>query len=147
MKTLAVVFASALLLSMVGTAQQTTETAPGTSTYKPMFEGDKAHSKAEAIALGYMRTVVTAQKLYKKKHGDYAPNLATLVGSGSFTRRMVDTKRGDYTASFRTKGEGYSLSMTPIAYDAEHRAFYVDETGTFRGSENAPATASSPVLE
>lgn len=121
--------------------------APPGPTYEPRFAGDKAHSNAEAAALGYMRTVVSAQKVYKKKHNSYASSLAALVGSGSFTRRMVDTRRGDYTVSFRSKGEGYVLTMTPRQFDAEHRAFYVDESGVFRGENNAPATPSSPQLD
>jgi hypothetical protein len=120
--------------------------APSGATYQPKFAGDRAHSNAEAGALGYMRTVVSAQKVYKKKHNSYATSLAALVGSGSFTRRMVDTKRGDYTVSFRPRTEGYVLTMTPHQFDAEHRSFYVDESGVFRGEDGAPATASSPML-
>jgi hypothetical protein len=120
--------------------------SPTVPVYQPKFTGDKAHSDAEAAALGYMRTVVSAQRVYKKKHNSYAASLSALVGSGSFTRRMVDTKRGDYTVSFRPKGENYTLAMTPRQFDAEHRAFYVDESGVFRAEDGAPATASSPVL-
>jgi hypothetical protein len=137
--------AVALLTPGIGVAQS--NDTPAASTYQPKFAGDKAHSNAESVALGYMRTVVSAQKVYKKKHGGYAASLAALVGSGSFTRRMVDAHRGDYTALFKTKTEGYSLAMAPKQFDADHRAFFVDESGMFRGADNAQATASSPVLQ
>jgi hypothetical protein len=115
--------------------------------YQPKFKGDPAHSDAEAAALGYMRTVVIAQRLYKKKHPEYATSLASLVGSGSFTRRMVNTERGDYTAQFRSTGKNFSLAMVPRQYDAAHRAFFVDDTGTIRAEDDKPATAPSPPLK
>jgi hypothetical protein len=121
--------------------------APAQTGYQPKFKGDPANSDVEAAALGYMRTVVIAQRLYKKKHPDYATSLASLVGSGSFTRRMVNTERGDYTAQFRSTGKNFSLAMTPEQYDAAHRAFFVDDTGTIRAEDDKPATASSPPLK
>jgi hypothetical protein len=114
--------------------------------YTPKFPGDKAHSESEAGALGYMRTLVTAQKLYKKKHGQYAGSLAALVGSGSFTRRMTKADRGEYVVGFKPKPDGYTLTLTPRQVDAAHRAFYTDESGVLRGDESGRATANSPPL-
>jgi len=39
----------------------------------PSFKGDPAKSESEAGALGYMRTVLRAQKQYKKKNNKFAP--------------------------------------------------------------------------
>src|SRR5262249_24374662 len=39
--------------------------------YKPKFPGDPARSDAEALALGYLRTFVDAQRKYKKKKNKY----------------------------------------------------------------------------
>jgi hypothetical protein len=133
---LAVLFVAFILC--VGAVAQTEPPA-----YTPKFPGDPAQSNAEAAALGYMRTVGMAQRMYKKKHGAYATSLAELVGSGSFTRRMVATDRGDYTVKFQSKGKDYSLSLVPKTFDPAHRAFYMDETGTIRAEETKPATASS----
>ncbi len=116
------------------------------TAYTPKFPGDPAHSNAEAGALGYMRTVLGAQREYKKKHGGYAPTLTALVHSGSFTRRMVGTDRGDYTVHFRSTKEGFSLGMIPKRFDAEHRAFYTDESGHIRVEAEKPATAQSEIL-
>ncbi len=115
--------------------------------YTPQFKGDPAHSSAEAAALGYMRTAITAQKLYNRKHGDYATSLQSLVASGSFTRRMTKTDRGDYTVQFHSTGKEYSLAMTPKQFDPAHRAFFADETGVIRVEDDKPATASSPKLK
>jgi hypothetical protein len=144
-RALALLFATLLSFTAAGNAQMP---APAeTPAYQPKFAGDKAQSEAEAAALGYMRTVVSAQKVYKKKHGAYATSLASLVGSGSFTRRMTQTARGDYTVSFRGKPDGYSLILTPRQFDPQHRAFYVDQTGVYKVEQEKPATAASPVLK
>ena len=106
-----------------------------------------ARSQDEAVSLGYMRTVVNAQKNYKKKYSQYATSLAALVHSGSFTRRMATTDRGAYTVRFHGKAEAYSLVLIPKQFDPDHRAFYVDETGKIRVEEDKPATAQSPLLK
>jgi hypothetical protein len=122
------------------------QTAP---PYKPKFPGDPARSDSEALALGYMRTVLRAQKLYEKKNGHYAKSLMDLVHSGSFTRRMVDPHREDYTASFRDRkdGDGFELTMTPNQVDATHRSFYANEDGKIRGDDQGPADEHSPIVK
>jgi hypothetical protein len=124
-----------------------TQTSSGPGTYQPKFKGDKAHSNAEEVALGYMRTVLTAQKLHKKKHNAYATSLPALVGSGSFTKRMATSDRGDYKVNFKGKADKFSLEMVPKQFDAEHRSFFADETGTIRVEDDKTATESSPVLK
>ncbi len=131
-------WAAALCLLAVAAAQ---------TAYQPKFKGDPARSDSEAAALGYLRTVVYAQKEYKKKHGTYATSLAGLVHSGSFTRRMVATDRGDYKVSFRGNGKEYSLTMTPAQIASDRRAFFVNDTGVIRASEQGPANSSSPPLK
>jgi hypothetical protein len=113
--------------------------------YQPKFKGDPAKSDAEAQALGFMRTVVYAEKNYNAKKHSYAPTLDDLVGQGSFTKRMAASKkRGDYTVSYKQKGEGYHLVLTPDHIDPTHRAFYVDESGKIKAEEDKAATDSSP---
>lgn len=126
-----------LLLGMWASAQ---------TAYTPKFPNDPAHSDAEAGALGYMRTVLGAQREYKKKHGGYAPSLEALVHSGSFTKRMTKTDRGDYTVHFRGTKEEFSLGLIPKRFDPEHRAFYADESGRIRAEQEKPATAESEIL-
>lgn len=106
-----------------------------------------ARSQDESVTLGYMHTVVNAQKNYKKKYGQYATSLVALVHSGSFTRRMANPDRGAYTVQFRGKPEAYSLVLVPKQFDPDHRAFYVDETGKIRVGEDQPASAESPLLK
>ena len=117
------------------------------TAYTPKFPGDPARSDSEAAALGYMRTVIRAQKEYKTKHGEYAKTLADLVHSGSFTKRMTNTDRGDYTASFRSHKDGYELALTPKQLDTEHRSFYAKEDGAIHADEEKAASESSPKVK
>jgi hypothetical protein len=142
--------AFALLAALAVFAQESTPPLTGqtpASTYTPKFKGDPAHSQSEAEALAYMRVVVRAQKQFNKQYGHYATTLAELVHSGSFTKRMVNPDRGDYTASFKGKKDSYVLTMTPKNMDAEHRSFYADEDGKIRGDDSKAADAQSPTVK
>src|SRR6202035_768862 len=130
------------LLLAIGTLFSAAQTA-----YQPKFKGDPARSDSEANALGYMRTVIRAQKEYYKKNDKYASSLMDLVHSGSFTRRMAETDRGDYQVSFHPRKDGYELTLTPKQVDAEHRSFYTNEDGVIHGDEQKAADENSPVVK
>jgi hypothetical protein len=117
------------------------------TAYQPKFPGDPARSEPEASALGYMRTVLRAQREYKKKYQKYAPSLQALVHTGSFTRRMTNTDRGDYTVTFQSHKGGFELTLTPKQLDPEHRSFYADEDGVIHADEEKAASDSSPVVK
>jgi hypothetical protein len=119
----------------------------GQTTYQPKFKGDPARSDSEAAALGYMRTVLRAQKLYKKKNDKFAASLADLVHTGSFTKRMVNPERGDYSVGFRPNKDGFELTLTPKQLDAEHRSFYAEEDGVIHGDDQGAASEKSPVVK
>jgi hypothetical protein len=73
--------------------------------------------------------------------------LPALINTGSFTRRMAKTDRGDYTVTFKAPSTThYSIELTPKVFDAEHRAFYVEENGVIKTEADKPATAQSPIL-
>jgi len=116
-------------------------------TYQPKFPGDPARSDSEAAALAYMRVVIRAQKQFNKQYDHFAHTLADLVHSGSFTKRMVNPDRGDYTASFKGKDDSYVLTMTPKFLDAQHRSFYAEDDGKIHADETKPADADSPVVK
>src|ERR671926_1644493 len=94
-----IVIAAILLVISLFAAAQTAETpqtpapatpstnasqaaAPQQPAYQPKFPGDPARSNSEANALGYMRTVLRAQRQYNKKNGHYAKSLSDLVHTG-----------------------------------------------------------------
>ena len=123
------------------------------TTYQPKFPGDPARSESEAAALGYMRTLLRAQHVYKKKNDKYAATLADLVHTGTFTKRMTNTDRGDYTVTFHPRKEkdkdemGFELMLTPKQQDAEHRSFYSKEDGVIHVEEDKAANEDSPKLK
>ena len=116
--------------------------------YRPKFPGDPARSESEAAALGYARVVSGAERAYRKKHGVYASSLQSLVGHGSFTKRMTSPNRGDYRVRFKGTGEAFSLWM-----DAEpqpgpnHRSFFTDERGGIRAEVDKTAGPESPLAK
>ena len=156
------VCAAVLVLGLLGTmaslgvAQETPPPSPApaaqapstpTAVYKQKFPGDPAHSEPEAAALGYMRTLLNAQREYKKKFGHYASSLYALAGGArSFTKRMTRTDRGDYTVSYHGGSSAFSVALTPKTFDAAHRAFFMDDHGTLHVEDDKPATADSPIL-
>ncbi len=131
---------SVLLVALLASAQ---------AVYQPKFKGDPARSDSEAAALGYMRTFLRAQRIYKKKNGHYATSLLELAKTGSFTRRMVSTERGDYTVKFRAHKDKdtFEVTMVPKQLDATHRSFFSDQEGKIRADEQKEADESSEVLK
>jgi hypothetical protein len=131
---------SVLLVALLASAQ---------AIYQPKFKGDPARSESEAAALGYMRTFLRAQKIYKKKNGHYATSLLELAKTGSFTRRMVSTERGDYTVKFKAHKDKdtFEVTMVPKPLDATHRSFFSDQEGKIRADEQKEADESSEVLK
>ena len=121
------------------------QAAPGPE-YTPKYKGDPARSDDEFDALAYMRVVIRAEKQFDKQYGHYALNLHQLVHSGNFTRRMLDTDRGNYTVSYKGKKDGYILTLTPKMIDATHRSFNANEDGKIRGEESKPADENSPLV-
>src|ERR1700730_10542895 len=142
---------TAVLLA-IGTlsAQDTAPAAappPPASTYQPKFAGDPARSDSKAAALAYMRVVLRAQRRFNKQYDHFATSLDELVHSGSFTKRMVNPDRGDYTASFKGKKDSFVLTMTPKNLDAQHRSFYAEDDGKIHADDTKAADANSPVVK
>lgn len=130
---------AACLLSVLLAAQE---------NYRPKFPGDPARSESEAAALGYARVLSGAERLYKKKHGEYASSLQLLVGHGSFTKRMTGTIRGDYKVRFKGTGEGFALWMDAEPQPGpQHRSFFTDERGAIRAEEDKAAGPESPLAK
>jgi hypothetical protein len=142
-----VLVALTLTLDALPLFAQTSDAAQASPSYQPKFAGDPARSDSEAAALAYMRVVIRAQHRFEKQYDHFATSLAELVHSGSFTKRMVDPNRGDYTASFKGKKDSFVLTMTPRQLDAQHRSFYAEDDGKIHAEETKPADADSPVVK
>ncbi|MFZ0731609.1 MAG: hypothetical protein WAM79_04720 [Candidatus Sulfotelmatobacter sp.] len=153
-KHLAFILIPLLLTTCTLIAQETTPppvaAPPGQTAapaYTPKFRGDPARSDSEAEALAYMRVVMRAEVGFNKHYGHYAMNLRELVHSGTFTQRMVNPDRGDYTVGYKGKKDNFVLTMTPNVPDAQHRSFYADKDGKIHADESKAADENSPVVE
>ena len=135
-----------VLLLLLGALASAAQTA---TPYQPKFKGDPARSDSEAAALGYVRTFLRAQKIYKKKNNHYATSLLDLAHIGSFTRRMVNPDRGDYTVKFKAHKEKdtFEITMVPKQFAPDHRSFFSDEEGKIRVDEQKEADENSPILK
>ena len=131
----------------IAVAPPSSQAQDSTSTYQPKFPGDPARSDSEAAALAYMRVVLRAQHHFQKQYGHFATSLTELVHSGTFTKRMVNPNRGDYTAGFRGKKDSVILTMTPQHLDPQHRSFYAEDDGKIHAEEEKPAGPDSPVVK
>ncbi|MFZ0861896.1 MAG: hypothetical protein WCA27_15385 [Candidatus Sulfotelmatobacter sp.] len=142
---------TAVLLAVGTLSAQDAAPSPTPATqapaYQPKFPGDPARSDSEAAALAYMRVVLRAQRRFNKQYDHFATSLAELVHSGSFTKRMVNPDRGDYTANFKGKKDSFVLTMNPKNLDAQHRSFYAEDDGKIHADEAKAADASSPVVK
>jgi hypothetical protein len=138
-----------VLSSAIALAQTNAASAPaGQQEYRPQFAGDPARSRSEAVALGYMRVVLRAEQVYKQKHGRYASTLPSLVGTGTFTKRMTDPNRRDYKVRFKGTGAGFALWMDALPQPSpQHRSFFSDERGAIRAEETQSAGPDSPVAK
>ncbi len=123
--------------------------AAAQAAYQPKFKGDPARSDSEAAALGYVRTFLRAQRLYKRKNAHYATTLMELTKTGSFTRRMASPDRGDYSVKLHAHKEKdtFEIVMLPKQVDTTHRSFFSDEQGKIRADEQKEGDESSPVLK
>jgi hypothetical protein len=147
---LCAILTAVLLVLCTLSAQDAAPTAvPGTQApaYQSKFAGDPARSDSEAAALAYMRVVLRAQRRFNKQYDHFATSLAELVHSGSFTKRMVNPDRGDYTATFKGKKDSFVLTMTPKNLDAQHRSFYAEDDGKIHADETKAADANSPLVK
>jgi len=115
--------------------------------YQSKYHGDPARSDSEFAALAYMRVVMRAQVGFNKQYGHYATALTQLIHSGTFTQRMVNPDRGDYTVGFKSKKDNFVLTMTPKSLDPQHRSFYAENDGKIHAEETKPADPDSPVVE
>jgi hypothetical protein len=143
----AILLAVCALSAQDAPATPPASTAPQAPAYQPKFAGDPARSDSEAAALAYMRVVLRAQRQFNKQYNHFATTLAELVHSGSFTKRMVNPDRGDYTASFKGKKDSFVFTMTPKSLDPQHRSFYAEDDMKIHADESKPADGNSPVVK
>ncbi|HVY62920.1 MAG TPA: hypothetical protein VHF22_14780, partial [Planctomycetota bacterium] len=104
----------------------------------------------EAAAIGTLRTITTAQELFKERQNAYAEDLPAL-GKAQFIDRgaAMGMKNGYRFRIVASSSEGWSAVAVPLQPGKTgDRSFYVDQTGVIRftyGGEEP--SAESPALE
>jgi len=123
--------------------------ASAQAAYQPKYKGDPARSDSEALAIAYIKTFLRAQHAYKKKNQHYATSLLELRKTGSFTPRMANPDRGDYTVQFKHHKEKdtFEITLVPKQVAPDHRSFYSDNEGKIRADEQNEANEGSPLLK
>ena len=123
--------------------------ASAQAAYQPKYKGDPARSDSEALAIAYIKTFLRAQHAYKKKNQHYATSLLELRKTGSFTPRMANPDRGDYTVQFKPHKEKdtFEITLVPKQIAPDHRSFYSDNEGKIRADEQNEANEGSPLLK
>ena len=112
--------------------------AAAQTPYQPKFKGDPAKSDSEAAALGYMRTVLRAQKDLQEEEQQVC-RLACRPGP----HRIVYQAHGEpgswrLLRRLQPNKDGFDLTLTPKQLDAEHRSFYADEDGVIHARRPGP---------
>ena len=97
--------------------------------------------------LGYMRTVLRAQKIYQKKNDKFATSLADLVHTGSFTQRMVNPDRGDYSVGFKPKQRRLRSDHDTQAARRRPSVVLRRRGWHIHGDDQGPANENSPVVK
>ncbi len=103
-----------------------------------------AHS---AAAVQGLRTITTAQILYREKYRIYG-TLAQLAPEGTLDPALAsgDKSRYFFTIALLSGGANFNSNATPQEEPARMKHFFVDDTCVIRFNEGAPADASSPPI-
>ncbi len=106
----------------------------------------------ETAAISYLKSILTAQQLYRTRMGQYAESDERLVEAGLLSgHSIVDGENEISGYTFVVDGFGvlnwfaYAVPLEPgITGD---RFFFVDATGVLRWSENGIPDKNSPPLD
>ena len=147
---IAVFVAVAAMLALAGAQPGVTQVTSAPPAGNPQAAAGSESgdlSNDEKVAVAFMKTILYSERIYKNRHHQYTRDLASLAGTGSVTRRTVKSReRAGYRVGFSSSGEAFALTMTPLAADAQHRAFYTNQDGVIH-MDQGTANAQSPVLK
>jgi type IV pilus assembly protein PilA len=108
----------------------------------------------ESAAIGAMRTIGSAQQMYRQTIGTNVNFAADLVALGPSGAKMIDdtlgsaatsTKSG-YTFSMTGAGATFIVNANPISGGGT-RHFFTDETGVIRANASATASATDAAIQ
>ncbi len=104
-------------------------------------------SARSAAAVQALRTMTTAQHLYRMKYKLYG-TLAQLAPEGTLDPSLSSGSKHFYTFTLAlgAGSNSFTCLATPEEEPTRMRHFFVDETGVIRVNEGAPADVTSPPI-
>ena len=109
----------------------------------------------ESAAIGSMRTIGSAQQMYRQTIGGNTTFATGLVALGPTGAKMIDdvlgagatsTKSG-YTFSMTGAGATFTANADPVSASTGTRHFFTDESGVIRADASAAASAASTAIQ
>lgn len=107
----------------------------------------KARQSAnKASAVQSLRTITTAEQLYKNKYQEYG-TLAQIAPEGTLDNTLSSGVKSSYTFAIAvtTNPDGYTVNATPFE-DPTLTYFFTDESAVIRFAEGTPADSTSPPI-
>lgn len=99
----------------------------------------------EASTISYLRSLSTAQELYKNQSGEFAGDFGSLASNNLI--QLPEPEVLGYVVTLSSDGGQVSWSASASPVDAGvtgDRHFYVDQTGVIRESNSGAAGPTSP---
>lgn len=107
----------------------------------------KARQSAnKASAVQSLRTITTAEHLYKSKYQTYG-TLAQIAPEGTLDGTLSSGTKSSYSFTVSvTTPDGFNVNATPFEDPATLTYFFVDETAVIRFADGTPANSGSPPI-
>jgi len=108
----------------------------------------KARQSAnKASAVQSLRTITTAEHLYKSKYLQYG-TLAQIAPEGTLDSTLGSGVKSSYsfTITVSTNPDGFAVNATPFEDPTTLTYFFVDETAVIRFADGTPADSTSPPI-
>lgn len=101
----------------------------------------------EAAAIGAVRTLLTAEKVYWTTGGRWRyGDLGELRNEKLIDAPLASGYRHGYNFVLSTAGAGFTITATPTSDRTGTRSFYADDSGIIRGRAGAGAGAGDPPI-
>jgi len=102
-------------------------------------------SANEASAIGAVRTLVTAERVYWITRGrGYYGDLGALGAEKLIDAPLAAGYRGGYSFVVTKEGDGFTITATPASDRTGTRSFFADASGVIRGKAGPGAGVGDP---
>lgn len=101
----------------------------------------------EAAAISAVRTLVTAERIYRSTTGDGRfGNLGELRAASLIDARLALGSKHGYSFMVTKQEDGYTITANPSSDWSGRRSFFADDSGIIRARPGTGASAEDPPL-